>query len=125
MCWHFAPQAEIARCADERCVEVAHPDAIHEHTRRQRVFDRGDLLSKLQSAALVLKWLALVARDHRKELPRHFGARIRCVAADENPRIVCGINFLEDHCLARCALAGRVRIQLFSQLGNLVLRLLI
>ncbi len=101
------------------------PNAVYKHAGGQRVVGGSDSLGELQAAAFVLKWFLVLGRENRKELARDLGAGIGRIAADENSRIVCGINFLEDHRLTRGVFSGSVSDQLHAQLGNFVFGLLI
>ena len=63
----FASQPEIARCRDQGCAEVVHPDAVHDRTSRQWVIPASDGPSQLKPAAAFAKWLSLGWSMQRQE----------------------------------------------------------
>ena len=67
----LAADAEIARRADQRSIEVVHPDAVRDNAGGQRVVRRHNGLGKFQPAGAVREWPAVVARDQAHELARH------------------------------------------------------
>ena len=62
--------SEIAGCLHEGLPEMVHPDSIHEHTCRQRVFRTRHRISQLHPSASLGKTLRVVTGQNSQESPR-------------------------------------------------------
>ena len=92
----IAAEAEVAGRADDPLPEVVHPDAVHEHPRRQRIVLRRDGSGELEPAAAVREGLA-IRIEHLEELARYIGAGPVRVAAQEELRIVRALGVEQRH----------------------------
>src|SRR5262245_22821710 len=89
---HIAGRAEIVDAADQPAAEEMMPDAIGDHTRRERVLLAGQPLGEFEPAALVRVDLRRVWHiEQRQEAARREWAEFLRLAADADLRIADGL----------------------------------
>src|SRR6266508_1736634 len=72
----FTHAAEIARSPDDALAEVSLPDAIHHHTRSQRIFGVGDGFGELTPSAPLLERDRLCVAQHGEKSARSLFSQV-------------------------------------------------
>ncbi len=110
----LAKLAEVARRAHDPLAEMHFPDAIHDHSRRERIARADDRLGQLQPPAALGETRRLAIAQDAQVSPRRDLAQGSCFSANRNPdvRWLFGIaDSVQEWILLRRLERGKLRFQ--------------
>src|SRR5689334_2672178 len=83
----IAPQAEVARRADQAAAKIFLPHAVHQDASRERIVWGDDRTGQLQAAGSMRKRRSFFAAQESDELPRDRIGRLIWIATREHARV--------------------------------------